>query len=372
MNINKIKQTSYTALVILAFLASLLFLIYGMTQTDWHDFDVYYGAARAALTGKSIYITVGKYNLPFWYFPWTAWFYIPLAIFPKTIALFLYKALTIICAILAVSNLTNYYNPKLEFRDKVLILSLIVFMCMQVMTVGQMEFILLVLLIITIHAVDQKKDLLAGIIFPFLWTKPHLLIIFTLFAFWRAGKRTIIVSLCLSLLMLLFENLVDPGWFLKMLTLLQSQGSRIDGLFVTTFPSLLGFRENWLGTANIPITIILIIVAFLITLRFRSLPTIPLLSVALVTSLLCAPRAYAYDLALLIPAMIWLTAREFRSNLWIWFIAAILPPITKFMPATYLVTLMILILCIRKAYNDIRNQNDGTRTNPESRDYQEI
>jgi K+ transporter len=75
-------------------------------------------------------------------------------------------------------------------------------MSIQVMIVGQMEFILLGLLVIVMHAIDQKKEILAGLLFPFLWTKPHLLIVFTLFAFANGGKRIAVISMVFSLVML--------------------------------------------------------------------------------------------------------------------------------------------------------------------------
>jgi hypothetical protein len=112
MKKDKVIQTIYSALVASVFVFSMVFLYYGMTQTDWHDFDVFYSAARAALEGRSIYIIVGEYNLPFWYFPWTAWFYIPFAVWPHSVALALYKAITIISAALIVTNLSRYYNPE--------------------------------------------------------------------------------------------------------------------------------------------------------------------------------------------------------------------------------------------------------------------
>jgi hypothetical protein len=353
MNSEFIKRSLYTVFVALAFLISLQFLFNGLTKPDWHDFDVFYYAAFAALSGESIYIIVGQYNLPFWYFPWTAWFFIPFAVLPHDIALILYKSLSVLCAILVVNWLTRYYNPEFNFQDKVLILSLMIPMSLLVMIVGQMEYIFLGLILITMYSINQKKDLLAGLLFPFLWTKPHLLIIFTLFAFWRAGWRTVAISAIFSALMLLVQTFISPGWHVEMLNLLRIGQQRVDGLEFSTFPSLLGFHENWVGTGNLPFTALLIVTALLVVWKFRSLPTIPLLSLALTASVFCAPRAYAYDLPLLIPTMIWLTAREFRSKLWIWFIAALVPLAATFTSSSYLVVLFIFMLGIWKAYKEI-------------------
>lgn len=329
---------------------SLGLLVYGLTQYDWHDFDVFYTAAQAALNGKSIYITVGQYNLPFWYFPWTAWFYIPFSLWPYRIGLILYQTATVACAILVVTKLTNFHRPNFQFIDTLLIYTLILPMSAQLMQVGQMDYILLGLIAMVMFAIDQKREILAGGLIPFLWIKPHLLIVFTLFALWRGGRRTVLISLILSGAMLLVETAISPDWVGEMLDLLRAGSQRTHGLQFTTFPNMLGFQENWVGTANLPFTVPLIIIAILITWRYRSLPTIPLLSLALAASLFCAPRAYAYDLPLLIPPLIWLTAKDFKKHIWLWILAAAIPFLSGFASISYLVIALVFLLSIFKAH----------------------
>jgi hypothetical protein len=68
-------------------------------------------------------------------------------------------------------------------------------------------------------------------------------------------------------------------------------------------------------------------------------------------SLFCAPRSYAYDLVLLIPAMIWLSEKWSITTALIWVVAALIPLLWHFSAESYLVTLMIFVLCIVKAYS---------------------
>jgi hypothetical protein len=341
----------YYAFFISAIVLGIRFLAYGMFETDWHDFDVFYNSARAALDGKSIYIVTGKYDLPFWYLPWAAWFYIPFAVWPLEVGRVLYKGISILAAILIINSLTRYYNLAFRLQDRIFILALLVPMTLQLMIVGQMDYILLGLIVIIMYAVEQKKDVLAGIMLPLLWIKPHLVIVFTLFVFWRAGRRTILISLALSAVMLLLETILSPNWLFEMLELLRSGTQRTASIGFTTFPNLFGFQENWVGTANLPFTILLIVLAILIVWKFRYLPTLPFLSLALAASLFCAPRAHAYDLTLLIPTMIWLTAEKFKSTYWIWIAGATIPALTGYSPRAYLLTLLIFILGIQKAYS---------------------
>lgn len=352
MTIPSLARRLYTALVFLMLFLAAFLLIYGWTRYDWHDFDVFHTAARAALTGQSIYITVGQYNLPFWYFPWTAWFYIPFAIWPYSIGLLLYKAISILCATFTVLKLSKFHSPSLSTLDKAFIFALLVPMSVQLMQVGQMDYILLGLIVFTMFAMERQQYVLAGLLLPFLWIKPHLVILFTLAVFWRGGKRSLLASLGLSAFLLVLETLLDPGWHMEMLNLLQAGSQRTDGLAFTTLPNMLGFQENWVGTANLPFTLVLLGIALLAVWKFRYLPTMPLLSLALAASMFAAPRAYAYDLPLLIPALIWLTANQFRKKTWIWVTAAMLPFLSGFASITYLVSLLVFLLTLWKAHID--------------------
>jgi len=351
MEITRLKQYLYPVFIISVFIFSIGLLTNALIYCEWHDFDIFYNSAKAALAGKSIYVISGPHHLPFWYLPWTAWFYIPFAVWPRAFALILYKCVTILCTICTVQYLTHYYNPNFKFLDKILILSLIIPMTLQLFILGQMDYILLALIVIIMYAIEQKKDVLAGVLFPLLWIKPHLLIVFTLFAFWRSGKRTVLISLATSAFMLGIESILSPSWPLDMLNLLRGGAEKTISVGFITLPILLGFPENLVGTANLSITIPLIILAILIVWKFRSLPTFPLLSLALAASLFCAPRAYAYDLTLLIPVIIWLTAYKFSSTFWQWIAAAAIPFLTGYSPYAYLLTLLIFLLAIQKSHN---------------------
>jgi len=313
---------------------------------------VFYHAASSALAGKSIYnnINVGRYNLPFWYPPWTAWSYIPYAIWPKQISLLLYQATSAICAILVINSLTRYYQPNFKLQDTLLILALLVPISMQLIMIGQMDYILLGLLVYIIWSAEHKKDILVGMLYPFLLTKPHLIIPFSIYLFWTSGRRALLVSIIFSITMLLVETILSPGWYLEMLQQFQESGQRVDGLPFSTLPSLLGLQENWSGTANLPLTFFLIALAMLILWKSRTLPTIPFLSLALAASLFCAPRAYAYDLPMLIPAMIWLTAENFKLHWWLWGVVGILSIITLFSSNIYWIVLLVFGLAIYKSY----------------------
>lgn len=129
----------------------------------------------------------------------------------------------------------------------------------------------------------------------------------------------------------------------------------------STFPTLLGFSQNYSGTANLPFTILLVAIAAFVVIRFRFLPKIPLLSMAMAASLFCAPRSYAYDLVLLIPAMIWLSEKLSIKTALIWAAAALIPMFSHYSAGSYLVTMMVFSLCVYKAYT-IEKQSGVSRS----------
>ena len=349
-------KIAYPVLVLSLFVLNLFLLFWQASISDWHDFDVFLGGASAALAGKSIYIVVGQYHLPFWYPPWTAWLFIPLALWPRSVALLLYQALSAAAAVLVVHRLSHYYNPKFRLLDEALILGLIVPMSLQLINVGQMDYILLGLVVLAIWGAENDEHLLVGLLYPFLLTKPHLIIPFTVFLFWRLGKRAILVSLASGLGMLVLATILAPTWYLELPRVIRESGGRTMGIAFTTLPSLLGGRENWLGTANVPFTLLLILAALLVLWKVRRLATVPHLSLALALSLLSAPRAYPYDLPLLVPVMVWLTANEFPRKAWIWVAGALIPVLAGYGTDAYLLTVLVCSLGVWKAIAETRRE----------------
>jgi hypothetical protein len=340
----RVLEFGYGVFVVVVLLLSLRLVSIQGAGGDWHDFDVFYGAAKAALAGNALHTITGKYALPFWYPPWIAWAFIPFAFFSRSVALFLYQAISLASALGSIHLLSRYHNPEIRILDECFMLAMAIPLSFQVLIVGQMEFIYLAVLVCIMFAAERQMHLLVAILFPFVLAKPHLVVLFTVFLFWRMGVRAALMSLAVIVLLLGTATVLRPNWPFEWLRVLQQSGIRTDGLPFTTLAGLLGRTENWLGSANLPISLALLAVGAALLWKVRSLPTVPLLSLALALSLLAAPRAYAYDLTLLIPALIWLTAARFRRSLWIWILAGLVPIIAVYGSACYLVTLMVCVL----------------------------
>jgi hypothetical protein len=362
MGVKKILYSSLImanlAIIILVVIVTVLF-----SFKDPIDFPVFYGAARNALQGFSVYTYYGLHHLPFWYFPWVSWVFMPLTIFLRQDAWIIYIGLGFIIAFLSIHNLANQYQ-RFNSLDRLYMFSMLLWMGWQVYAVGQMSFLLLGAAVLAILLVDKNHPVLAGLSIPLFLMKPHLFIIFIPVLLWLGGKKTLITGILFTILLIVIATLVTPRWMGEWLGLLAQGSSMVDtGAFFkfTTFPTLIGFSQNYLGTANMPFTIVQILIAAMVLIRFRSLPKIATLSMALAASLFCAPRSYSYDLVLLIPAMIWLSEKWSARTALLWVVCAVIPIIAHYSVGSYFVTLIVLTLCVVKAIT-IEKQTGMTRS----------
>ena len=87
-----IKGILYIPFVIAILVATIYFVVFTLISSSktLFDFPVFYGSARNAIYGLSIYTYYGFAHLPFWYFPWTSWIFIPLAFFSIKVAWIIY------------------------------------------------------------------------------------------------------------------------------------------------------------------------------------------------------------------------------------------------------------------------------------------
>lgn len=350
----RVFEFGYGALVA-SLLALALWMVYIQVRGgDWHDFDVFYGAAKAALAGTALHTITGRYQLPFWYPPWIAWYFIPFAVFSRSIALHLYQVISFACAAGVIHLLSKYFNPDTRVVDELLMFALASLLSFQVLIVGQMEYVFLAVLVAIMFAAERKQHFGVALLFPFLLAKPHLVLLFSVVLFWRTGSRALLYSIGLIAVMLVVATVLRPSWPTEWMAVLRQSGIRTDGLEFTTLSALIGRQENWLGSANLPASAGLVVLGFVVLWHVRTLGTIPLLSLALALSLLAAPRAYAYDLTLLIPALIWLTALGFRRWLWLWLLAGTIPLLAAYGSASYLVTIIVGALGTWKASREVR------------------
>jgi hypothetical protein len=350
----RVKRIAYRILTVTSLLLAISVMVYTLTRNNPRmDFIVFYGSARNLLSGRSPYAFYGQVRLPYWYFPWVSWLFVPLALLPFIFAWPIYLVIGLLLTFTAGIILANYYKGSDGF-DKILIFSVILWISWLTYFVGQISFFLFPIVVLFLFLLSKHHPVIAGLLFPLLLIKPHLMIIFIPVVIWVGGKKTFVTAIITTSVLLAFGTLVTPNWITQMLSLLRGGISRTDAnanWSFTTLPTFLGFSQNYSGTANLPITIVLITAAALIIFRFRNLQTIPLLSFALAASLFCAPRSYSYDLILLIPAVFWIVGKWSYKAILMWTVVGLVPVVTQFSSESYFLTLLIFGCCIYKAYS---------------------
>jgi len=359
-----IKKILYAALVVVLFFAAIyLLLITFFSANELLDFPVFYGSGWNAIHGLTIYTYYGYYHLPFWYFPWTSWIFIPLAVFSKQVAWTLFFMLGVVVAFLSIILLTSQYG-KFSWLDRLFMFSLMVWISWLAFRVGQISFLILAAVVLLIFFIQKERSFLAGLLIPILLIKPHLFIIFIPVLLWLGGKKTLVAGTMITLVLLGIGFLVTPNWPSQMLNLLLAGTHRVESdpfWNFSTLPTMLGLSQNYTGTANLPIIVIQVLIASLAVIRFHHLPKAALLALALAASLFCAPRSYAYDLALLIPAMVWLSEKWSFKTAMVWITCAIIVVVSHYSTYSYLVTLLVFLLGIYHAFQ-VERQNGSHRS----------
>jgi hypothetical protein len=359
-------STQYGAreILFLCFAAVSLGAVVGMVlrvsaSLGFWDFNVFYSSAAAALHGSNFYTTYGAENLPYWYFPWLAWFFTPLALLPYPIAKILYLGLTLISAAAVVWVLSMHFNPRTSLALQLFILSMSLLMTMLLFIAGQMDFILAGVITATMLLLRGNRPIAAGLLFPILLFKPHVLGVFLPFLFLRGGRRYRITVLTSLVVLSIAAFLAIPNWPGEMIRMLRTYGGRADNYWnFITLPQLLGSQENWSGTAHLPVSLGLFVIGLLIAWRFRRLPLVPFLALTLAASMLCAPRAYTYNLPILMPPMIWISANRPLWGTLLWLGAGIAALASNWSTGAYLIVTVVFILAILEA----RRTEPGSET----------
>lgn len=335
----------------LIFLAMILTIIwYTVKSSELWDLNVFYSSAQTALHGGNIYQVYGSLHLPYWYFPWVAWLFIPLALFSFNTAKVLYIILTICSLVFIQFAVLNSLSIKFNLYFQAFFIAISAWMCWLLFHVGQIDFLLAGITVICILLIAKKKYLTAGFLFPLLLVKPHLLTIFIPYTFLRGGKKYFLTAILSLSIMLAISFFIQPTWLKDMIHILQSNGGRTDNYWdFTILSEFIGLQENWSGTNNLFLFFAQFIIANFILWKNRHLQVLPFLSLALTASLFCAPRAYSYNFPFLIPSLLWLSDNKPINVVLLWALIGIVSLATQFSTGSYLIVLGIFALSVTKA-----------------------
>jgi hypothetical protein len=329
----------------------LVLILYTVSANRFWDFNVFYSSAQAALRGENIYRLYGTIEeLPYWYFPWTSWLFIPFAIFSFDFAKILISIANFISLVYLIWVFNKHFSSRATLLSQIYIFAMSLFMCWLLFKVGQVDFILAALVVAVMFMLERKQYIQAGIIIPILLFKPHLLLIFFPVAAIRGGKKFILsVSVSMVVLSLISFSLI-PNWPTEMVRMLSESGQRTDNYWdFIVFTELIGLNENWSGTENLPVLLGLVLIAFVVVWQNRHLSTVELLTLALSASMFCAPRAYTYNLPFVIPSLLWISLDKKKKSVLLWTIVGIISFVSRFSTWSFLIIVIAFIASIIKA-----------------------
>ena len=320
------------------FMVIVSFLLFG------EDFRGYYAAARVLLQGGNPYdyaqvspilleATGRMGNNPYYYPPWFAWLFTPIAWLPYGIARALWAFCNLILWLVGLWNLGRFLDwPPVGWRRWTLFLFATIQFAWITWRYEQAGILLLTLLVATLFALREEKWGWAGLWLALLLTKPNVtfLLVISMGA-WLLVQRKWkpVLTMLLSLFALLsVTTLATPGWYRPLF-----QNGFDNGLVnVLDGPGkIVGIRINttlldWLNLLGIDgklrIAIYLLAGAVgaivLIWMILRSSDLVQVTVVTILVGFALTPYALQYDFPLLTLPLFWAVARLSQSGRMFW------------------------------------------------------
>jgi hypothetical protein len=310
-------------------LATISFLLFGV------DFRGYYAAARVLLAGGNPYdyqqvaqvlldVTGEMGNNPYYYPPWFAWLFIPLAYLPFQIARAIWMVFNVVIWNISLWQLGKIIGWPLIGWRRYLLFTLTTFsfawITWRYEQAGILVFILLVALILSIR---NQNWIWSGVWLALLLIKPNVtLIVVAGVGLWllRRGQWRPVIAAALTLIVLVFiATLITPDWYQPFfeegfgqgLTVALDGPNQVVAIRInTTFPDWLRTfgMESQLRTLFYGIAICAGAIVFVWTV-YRSKTLLELVSVLLLVSYAITPYALQYDFPPLVIALFWALSR---------------------------------------------------------------
>lgn len=226
------KESILHRISFLIFVLALGQVVFGVSRIilkiDLIDFQVYFGAVNNFLAGINPYQQLYVGTIPFNYPPSVLLFLLPLSLFSIKLSQFIWFIFSIFCLIAVAQIVFSLFVPKEKRWIKLILLSLLLqnFPTKFTLVMGQINFLVLLLIVLSFYFYVRKKDGLSGLFLGLsaaIKLNPLLLIVFFV-----VKKRYKIVFLTFL------------TFFLANLTLLMIDPSSTLFYYQNVLPGLLG------------------------------------------------------------------------------------------------------------------------------------
>jgi hypothetical protein len=341
-------DTSSTRLINFAALSAWLVtsVFMAIASLIWfgEDFRGYYAAARVLLIGGNPYdykqlvpilmdISGRVGNNPYYYPPWFAWFFTPLAWLPFEIARAIWMLINLSIWVLGLIQLSRLFHwPETGWRRWLMFLFATFLFAWMTWRYEQTGILLFTLLVFTLLALRKEEWTWAGIWLALLMIKPNITVLLvTAINIWliRHGRWRPLITMCLVLTgLLLASTLATPDWYQPFLQPGFGNGlenvldgpNRVVALRINTtlmdWLTRFGLNSDWNTAIYLIVAIIGGLTLLFVVLRSDSL--IKVVVVSLLVSFAVTPYALQYDFPLLTLPLFWATALLIRSKRAMW------------------------------------------------------
>lgn len=341
---------------------SILFLIVSMTvfyRTDLVDFLAFIGAARKTLLLQSPYeaypTTFGA--SVFQSLPWVSWLFIPFILISEKYSWSSFILINLVVLLIIVLLIIKTFRIKFTPLESIFIYSCttaISFYCLNFgqVTIFQMGFLTLILFFL-----KQRKFLFAGFLMPFILLKPHLMLWLLIILCARNRGKFLVSSIISVILFSSFALIIDYRWPIEFIrTIVAGRAeSTMESWKYLTLPGVLFLQPSY-GFLVTPLAIPLFVWLHNKT-KYLSLPT--KMVILLPFSLAASPYAFAYDLPLLIPFLVYWSREWSDWKVLFWIIISMISIFNYFSSLAYLAVLIACILAIEMILSPERLKKPG-------------
>jgi hypothetical protein len=295
------------------------------------DFRGYYAAARVLMMGGNPYdyrqvapvllrVTGEMGNNPYYYPPWFAWLFLPLAMLPFQIARAIWMTINLILWNISLWKLSEIFKwpPKGWRRYSFFILVTLTFGWIT-WRYEQAAILIFAILVATILSIHNEHWNRVGLWLVLLLIKPNIsLIVVATLSFWLIRQhrwRPILVMLIMLVILLAISTWITPNWFQPLFEPGFGQGltMALDGPNQIVQARKNTTISDWLAIFGIGgylrlciyglATLVGVFILFWTILRSKSL--LELTSISLLVSYALTPYALQYDYPPLVVVLFW-------------------------------------------------------------------
>lgn len=354
--VKKLYIATYNVLI--AFIG-VLWIAYGLTAfTQKHlvDFTAFYGAAKNLLVGLSPYrfyetfYGTSTFQSPFW----VGWFFIPFTRLPINLAFIVFGAFNLVLSLVCLTLMLRWQPSKVSPLVYIFLLGCTLVLSFRTIQFGQVTLIQLFAATFMITALIKNRPVLAGLAIPLVIIKPHLILFFLFAAFRRGGRKMLLAGVGSTLVFMLISFLIQHSWISDMLQVV-IYGQKTTIMMWKKYVTLGGLFSlpPWISMVG---CVVFLLILILVDGKFRSVPNKIWLPITLVLSLATAPYAFAYDLPLLLPALIWSCLPLKPLPITVISTVTFIALISGFLSNAYIAVIIIAIYSIRVAILHMRLQ----------------